>query len=155
MRTKKYPSSNQSITLRSFAAKANFLRRGLCRLLLSCSLLFTGHAMAALTINSVTLDGSSSIAVAPGGSSIPVAISVSNDASNSWNSTGWRISTTAPGKPDRDFLPRRARRHCAPPFREYQWLREESSFREIAPCARLLSLPAQRPQKHLPDAHLR
>jgi len=53
--------------------------------------------MAALTINSVTLDGSASVAVAPGGSSIPVAMSVGNDAANNWNSTGWRISTTAPG----------------------------------------------------------
>ncbi|UCV19885.1 DUF6701 domain-containing protein [Ferribacterium limneticum] len=53
--------------------------------------------MAALTVNSVTLDGGASIAVAPGGTSIPVALSVSNDATNNWNSTGWRISTTAPG----------------------------------------------------------
>lgn len=91
------PSSNQRTTLRTFAPKAGSLHRRLCQFFLSCSLLFSGHTMAALTINSVTLDGGSSIAVAPGGSSIPVVLSASNDASNSWNSTGWRIATTAPG----------------------------------------------------------
>ena len=97
MRTTKFPSSNQGTDSRTFAAKAGSPHRRLCRFLLSCCLLFTGQTMAALTINSVTLDGSSSIAVAPGGTSIPVTLSVSNDATNNWNSTGWRISTTAPG----------------------------------------------------------
>ncbi len=97
MRTRKYPSDTLRATPRIFATKAAILRARLCRLLLSFSLLFAGNAMAALTINSVTLDGSSSIAVAPGGSAIPVTLSVSNDATNNWSSTGWRISTTAPG----------------------------------------------------------
>lgn len=97
MPTERHPSSSRCATPPSLAARAGTLRQGMGRFLLSCSLLFTGHAVAALTINSVTLDGSASVAVAPGGSSIPVAMSVGNDAANNWNSTGWRISTTAPG----------------------------------------------------------
>ena len=97
MRTERYPSSQACTTVPVIAGKPGILRSGLFQLLLSCSLLFTGQATAALTVNSATLDGGSTIAVAPGGSSIPVVLSVSNDASTSWNSTGWRIATTAPG----------------------------------------------------------
>jgi len=97
MRTSKYPSSLRSTVPSKYSATASKLRGVFHLFLLTCSLLFASPTMAALTINSVTLDGGSSIAVAPGGSSIPVALSVTNDATNNWNSTGWRISTSAPG----------------------------------------------------------
>ncbi|MFZ5511952.1 MAG: hypothetical protein ACOZCP_18055, partial [Pseudomonadota bacterium] len=52
-------------------------------------------ATAALTINSVTLNGGSSVTVVPG-ATISVAISVTTDTTN-WRSTGWRVAGTPPG----------------------------------------------------------
>src|SRR5688572_22795035 len=51
------------------------------------------------TINSVTLNGGSSVTVAPG-ASILAAVNVTTDnggGNQNWRSTGWRIATTAPG----------------------------------------------------------
>jgi VCBS repeat-containing protein len=51
------------------------------------------------SINSVTLNGGTSVTVAPG-ASITAAVNVTTDnggGNNDWQSTGWRISTTAPG----------------------------------------------------------
>lgn len=66
------------------------------RLAVACFLLIINPAWADLSIDSVTLAGGNSIATTPG-SNFPVSITVTNDASNSWSSTAWRISTTAPG----------------------------------------------------------
>ena len=51
------------------------------------------------TINSVTLDGAASVTVLPG-ASITAGITVTTDnggGNNDWESTSWRIATTAPG----------------------------------------------------------
>lgn len=59
----------------------------------------SGEIHAAIAINSATLNGASTVTVAPG-ASIAVNISVTTSGSgtsNNWESTGWRISTTAPG----------------------------------------------------------
>lgn len=66
------------------------------RLAIACFLFIVNSAWADLSIDSVSLAGGNSIAATPG-SSIPVSIAVTNDASNSWSSTAWRISSTAPG----------------------------------------------------------
>jgi hypothetical protein len=51
------------------------------------------------TINSVTLDGGSSVTVAPGASiSVNISVTTDNGGGNAnWRSTGWLISTTPPG----------------------------------------------------------
>ncbi len=82
------------------AAATDFCRRAMrraLRLLPIPLLLALGafEAQAALTINSVTLNGGASVMVAPG-STISVVITVRTDTTN-WRSTGWRISTTPPG----------------------------------------------------------
>ena len=63
-------------------------------------LMVTGErADASRTINSVTLNGSSSVSVAPG-ATITAAMNVTTTGSgsnNNWYSSGWRISTTPPG----------------------------------------------------------
>jgi uncharacterized repeat protein (TIGR01451 family) len=64
-------------------------------MLISGCLLVAQPALAALTIDSASVNGASATAVAPGGS-IPVTINVTNDASNNWDSTGWAIATSAP-----------------------------------------------------------
>lgn len=70
--------------------------------LLLISLLFTFgglEAQAARTINWVTLDGASSVTVAPG-ASITAVVNVTttgSGAANDWRCTGSRIATTAPG----------------------------------------------------------
>lgn len=53
------------------------------------------EARAALTVNSVTLNGAASVMVHPA-STISAAISVTTDTTN-WRGTAWRISTTPPG----------------------------------------------------------
>ena len=66
-------------------------------LLFFVTLLFSEFAVAGRTINSATVDGASSTTVAAG-DAISTAVTVKttgNDASNNWNSTGWRIATTS------------------------------------------------------------
>lgn len=75
---------------------ATVLHRFASQLLLVAGLIVGGSALAALTVDSIALGGGSSIAVTPG-ATIPVTMSVTNDATNNWNSAGWRVSTTAPG----------------------------------------------------------
>ncbi|MDP2693815.1 MAG: hypothetical protein Q8O58_02950, partial [Gallionella sp.] len=61
--------------------------------------LFPAQAHADRTITSVTLNGASSVTVAPG-ATIAAAVNVTTDGSGSnarWRSTGWSISATAPG----------------------------------------------------------
>src|SRR5262245_33763450 len=57
-------------------------------------------AHAARIVNSATVDGTSVVAVA-GGATISVNLSVTTSSAspgnNDWESTGWRIATTAPG----------------------------------------------------------
>lgn len=56
------------------------------------------NAYANRTINSATLDGASSVIVAPSASITAVVnVTTNNTGSSRWRSTGWRISTTAPG----------------------------------------------------------
>jgi len=62
-------------------------------------MVFPLAANAARTINSATLNGASSVTVAPG-AAITAVVNVTTDGSGSaarWRSTGWLISTTAPG----------------------------------------------------------
>jgi MSHA biogenesis protein MshQ len=89
-------------TVLTFWGLYRFPGRSLGWVLLAFFLLgFGGKAEAARTINSVTLNGASSVTVAPG-ASITAAIRVTTDALGGtnptrWRSTGWLISTTAPG----------------------------------------------------------
>jgi MSHA biogenesis protein MshQ len=62
-------------------------------------LVFPETSHAARTINSVTLDGASSVTVDPS-APITAVVNVTTDGSGPdrrWRSTGWRIATTAPG----------------------------------------------------------
>ncbi|MBI2286759.1 MAG: isopeptide-forming domain-containing fimbrial protein [Nitrosomonadales bacterium] len=61
--------------------------------------LFPAQAHAARTITSATLNGGSSVTVAPS-AAITAAVNVTTDGTGAaarWRSTGWLISTTAPG----------------------------------------------------------
>ncbi len=71
--------------------------RRVMRLLLIPLLFALGvvEARAALTINSVTLNGAPSVMVAPG-ATISATITVTTDTTN-WRSTAWRIANTPPG----------------------------------------------------------
>jgi len=93
MFAKRNPSSHRD-TLYGLWGSA--LHRIAHPILLTIGLTLGGNALAALTVDSVALGGGTSIAVTPG-ATIPVSMAVTNDLTNSWNSTGWRISTTAPG----------------------------------------------------------
>ena len=63
---------------------ATVLHRFASQLLLVAGLIVGGSALAALTVDSIALGGGSSIAVTPG-ATIPVTMSVTNDATNNWN----------------------------------------------------------------------
>lgn len=54
-------------------------------------------AHAGRIINSVTLNGVSSVTVAPGANINAIVNVTTSGSDNNWESTGWRISTTAPG----------------------------------------------------------
>ena len=65
---------------------------GLCLLMM----LTPGRSWAALTVDAVTLDGASSVTVAPG-ATITAQVTVTTTGGTDWRSTAWRVSTTAPG----------------------------------------------------------
>ncbi|MBS1144445.1 MAG: putative mannose-sensitive agglutinin biosis protein MshQ [Proteobacteria bacterium] len=84
--------------LRGFCARATGPLLRICNSLpgLLIGLFACTPAWSALTVDSVTLGGESTIAVAPG-AAVPVTMSVTNDATYGWSATAWRISTSAPG----------------------------------------------------------
>jgi hypothetical protein len=62
--------------------------------LMFAGLVFPGQAQAALSINSVTVNGGISTTVAPGAT---ITVVITNSGNTNWSGTGWYIGTTAPG----------------------------------------------------------
>ncbi len=65
---------------------------------------FPRLALAANTINSVTLNGGTSVTVTPG-ATITVVVNETTSGGSTWGSTQWRISTTPPGATTCDTAP--------------------------------------------------
>ncbi|RJX32417.1 MAG: hypothetical protein C4516_04095 [Oxalobacter sp.] len=87
------------LLMNSITSKAKKWARGIGWLLAAYSLsfFFFSAAQAARTIDSVTLNGGSSVSVEPG-TSITVSITVTTSGGDdNWQSTGWRIANGAGG----------------------------------------------------------
>lgn len=67
--------------------------RKLLRTGIPCLFLFSTPGWALISIDSVTLDSGSTIGIAPG-ATFPIQISATNDTTNNWQSSSWRIATT-------------------------------------------------------------
>lgn len=81
------------------SAPGHFLRAVFALVVLTGFMATPGEVHANRVVNSATLDGGASVSVSPGATiSAAVEVTTNNTGSgNNWQSTGWRIATTAPG----------------------------------------------------------